>query len=112
MPEAVKVASGEMIDYTPSSDVAAGTVVVQGNLVGIALQPIAANTKGALAVQGVFDVAKASATEFTAGANVYWNDTNNEAVTTDGGGGANKLLGKAVAAAESGAVLVRVRLSQ
>ena len=111
MPEAVKVASGEMIDYTPSSDVAAGTVVVQGNLVGIALQPIAANTKGALAVQGVFDVAKASATVFSAGANVYWDDTNNVAVTTDGGG-ANKLLGKAVAAAESGAVLVRVRLSQ
>ena len=110
MPEAVKVASGEMIDYTPSSDVAAGTVVVQGNLVGIALQPIAANTKGALAVQGVFDVAKASATEFTAGANVYWNDTNNVAVAADGGG--HKLLGKAVAAAESGAVLVRVRLSQ
>jgi len=111
MAEAVKVSSGEMVDYTPSIDVAAGTVVVQGNLVGIALQPIAANTKGALAVQGVFDVAKASETVFSAGANVYWHDTNNVAVTTDGNG-SNKLMGKAVADAASGATLVRVRLSQ
>lgn len=111
MPEAVKVSSGEMIDYTPTADVAAGTVVVQSDLVGITLQPIAANTKGALAVQGVFDVAKASATVFSAGAKVYWDDTNKVAVTTDGSG-ANKLVGKAVAAAPSGALVVRVMLSQ
>jgi len=107
MAEAVKVSSGEMIDYTPSTDVAAGTVVVQGNLVGIALEPIAANTKGALAVTGVFDVAKASATTFSAGALVYWDDNSNLAVTTDSNGD-NKLLGLAVAAAGSGETTVRV----
>jgi len=111
MAEAVKVSSGEMIEYTPSTDVAAGTVVVQGNLVGIALEPIKANTKGALAVTGVFDVAKASTTTFSAGALVYWDDNNNRAVTTDESG-SNKLMGKAVADAASGATLVRVRLSQ
>jgi len=110
MPEAVKVSSGEMIDYIPTADVAAGTVVVQGDLVGITLQPIAANTKGALAVQGVFDVAKAAATVFSAGAKVYWHATDKVAVTD--GSGTNKLIGKAVAAAPSGALVVRVRLSQ
>jgi len=110
MPEAVKVSSGEMIDYIPTADVAAGTVVVQGDLVGITLQPIAANTKGALAVQGVFDVAKESATVFSAGAKVYWHANNKVAVTD--GSGTNKLIGKAVAAAPSGALVVRVRLSQ
>ena len=107
MAEAVKVSSGEMIEYTPSTDVAAGTVVVQGNLVGIALEPIKANTKGALAVTGVFDVAKGNDTTFSAGALVYWNDASNLAVTTDNSGN-NKLLGKAVAAAGSGTTTVRV----
>lgn len=109
--EAVKISSGEMVDYTPTADVAAGQVVVQGDLVGVALSAISANTLGALAVAGVFDVAKDAATVFSAGAKVFWDDTNNLAVTTDGGG-TNKLVGKAVAAAGNGPTLVRVRLSQ
>jgi predicted RecA/RadA family phage recombinase len=42
------VHDGEAIDYTPAADVAAGAVVVQGELVGVAKQPIAANKLGAL----------------------------------------------------------------
>lgn len=108
---AVFVQQGEQIDYTPSADCAAGDVVVQGDLVGVARTPIAAGTPGSLAVAGVFDLSKASATEFAAGAKVYWDATNKLAVTTDGEG-ANKLMGKAVRAAGSGATSVRVRLSQ
>ncbi len=108
---AVFVQQGEQIDYTPSADVAAGDVVVQEDLVGIARSAIPAGTPGSLAVAGVFDVVKASATEFTAGAKVYWDATNKLAVTTDGGG-ANKLVGKAVRAAGAGVTTVRVRLSQ
>jgi len=111
--EAVFVQQGDMIDYTPGADVAAGQVVVQGDLVGVALQAISANTQGALAVAGVFDVAKQSGAgvTFSAGDKVYWDDTGNVAVATDGGG-ANKLLGKAVADAADGDSTVRVRLSQ
>lgn len=108
---AVFVQQGEQIDYTPSADCAAGDVVVQGDLVGIARSAIPAGTPGSLAVAGVFDVAKAGATEFAAGALVYWDATNKRAVASDGGG-ANKLLGKAVRAAGAGATTVRVRLSQ
>jgi predicted RecA/RadA family phage recombinase len=108
---AVFVQQGEQIDYTPSADCSAGDVVVQGDLVGIARSAIPAGTPGSLAVAGVFDLAKASATEFAAGAKVYWDATNKLAVATDGGG-ANKLVGKAVRAAGNGLTTVRVRLSQ
>lgn len=113
MAQATFVHDGDAIDYTPGADVAPGDVVVQGDLVGIAKRQIKANTLGALSVTGVFDVAKEAVggVTFSAGDKVYWDDTNNVAVTTDGGG-ANKLLGKAVAAAADAAATVRVRLSQ
>ena len=80
---------GSAIDYTPASDVAAGDVVVQNDLVGIAKQPIAAGTLGALAVVGVFEVPKATG---TATGNTY--------------------MGKAIAATGDDDATVRVRLSQ
>lgn len=111
MANAAFVQEGNLIDYTPGSAVAVGEVVVQGELVGVAKQAIAAGVAGALAVVGVFDFVKASATVFTAGAKAYWDAANQLAVTTDASG-ANKLLGKAVAAAGSGLTAVRIRLSQ
>jgi len=58
----------------------------------------AAGALGSLAVAGVFDFATATGggTAITAGANVYWDDTNNVATTTATG---NKLIGKCVTAA-------------
>ena len=47
MPTATFVQAGDQIDYTPGAAVAAGDVVVQGDLVGVAKQPIAANAPGA-----------------------------------------------------------------
>jgi predicted RecA/RadA family phage recombinase len=105
------VQDGVYIDYTPSSDVSAGTIVIQGDLVGVTIRPIPANTVGALAVAGVFDVKKAQATVFNAGAKVYWDATNEVAVTSDGGG-ANKYIGKAVRAAGNTTTTVRVLLLQ
>ncbi|HNO80538.1 MAG TPA: DUF2190 family protein [Phycisphaerae bacterium] len=104
---------GNSIDYTPGTDVAAGDVVVQGELVGIAKTAIAANLIGAIAVSGVFDVPKATgvSTAITAGANVYW-DAANSVATTDDDTGNNKLLGKTVLAAADGDATVRIRLMQ
>ena len=111
MPQAVCRHDGTSIDYTPAADVAAGDVVVQGELVGVAKLDIKANTLGALAVSGVFDFAKSTSggTAITAGANVYWDDTNNVATTTATG---NKLIGKCVKAAADADATVRVRMSQ
>jgi predicted RecA/RadA family phage recombinase len=105
------IQDGDSLDYTPGADVAAGAVVVQGDLVGVAKRPIPANTLGSLAVSGVFDFPKASgaSTAIGAGVNVYWNAGTQVATTTASG---NKLLGKTVRAAADGDTLVRVRLSQ
>ena len=111
MAEATFIQNGDAIDYTPGADVAAGQVVVLSDLIGIAKTAISANVLGALAVEGVFDVAKegGAAVTFAIGDLAYWDDTNKFAVTTDGAG-ANKLLGKAVKAAADADTLVRVRI--
>ena len=107
------VHDGSAIDYTPGSAVAAGDVVVQGDLVGVAKVPIPASTLGALAVAGVFDFPKGTGagTDITAGAKLYWDGTNGIVSKTDGGG-TLKLIGKAVKAATTTDTTARVRLSQ
>ncbi len=104
---------GNSIDYTPGSAVTAGTVVVQGELVGIAKLDIAANTLGALAVAGVFDFPKATgaSTAIAAGANCHWDVADGQA-KTDSESGANKLIGKCVRAAADTDATVRIRMSQ
>jgi len=113
MATVVFVQEGNLIDYTPGAAVAAGDVVVQGDLVGVANIDIPANTLGALAVVGVFDLPKASGvgTAIAVGSIVYWDATAQQA-TTSSGAGANKELGKTVAAAGDNDATVRVRLSQ
>lgn len=113
MATAVFIHEGRSIDYTPGTNVSAGDVVVQEDLLGIAKLDIAAGILGALAVDGVFDFPKATGggSGISAGASVYWDEGATEA-TTDAAGGANKLIGKVVATAADGDATVRVRLSQ
>lgn len=47
-------AEGKYMDYTPVADVAAGQAVKIGSWVGIADNPIPANTKGALRFRGIY----------------------------------------------------------
>jgi len=104
---------GSSIDYTPPSDVAVGDVVVQGELVGIAKLGILANALGALAVTGVFDLPKATGTgeAIAAGAKVYW-DAAEAVAKEDSESGANKYIGKTLAATGDDDATVAVRLSQ
>ena len=113
MAAAKYVHEGISVDYTPTADVAAGDVVVRGELVGVARLDIPANTFGALAVAGVFDFPKATGggTAIAIGVNVYWDDAANQA-TTNAGAGANKLIGKCVKAAAAADALARVRMDQ
>jgi predicted RecA/RadA family phage recombinase len=115
MAQAIYVQDDETIDYSPSSEVAVGDVVVQGNFVGVARKPIPAATLGSLAVEGVFDVVKA-AVAFTGGAAVYWDEDGNPVGGTAGTGAAttaasgNKFMGFTVVAASETAGTVRVSL--
>jgi predicted RecA/RadA family phage recombinase len=108
MAEATFVQDGFSIDYTPTADTPAGTVVIQGDLVGITKLFIAANTLGALTVgAGVFDIAKAGAATFTVGAIVYWDDTLNTVSATATG---NKRLGIVIRAVAAADTTARVRV--
>lgn len=109
MPQAIYVQEGDLVDYTPSGVVSAGDVIVQGDLVGVAPRPLAANELGSLIVFGVCDFAKSTGVSYTVGTTLYWDDTNNVVTATATG---NKLIGKSVRAAASADTTVRVRLSQ
>lgn len=109
MPQAIFIHDGKYIDYTPGSAVASGDVVVQGDLVGVALRPLATGEPGALAVDGVFDFNKNTGVAFTVGTVLYWDDTNNVVTATATG---NKQIGKVVRAAATNDTTVRMRLSQ
>lgn len=106
---AVFIQEGAAVDYTPVANTSAGSMVVQGELVGIVKHDIKAGELGSIAVEGVFDIDKDEATVFAAGDLVYWDATAGQAVTTALG---NKLLGKAIAEAPADTTAVRVRLSQ
>ena len=111
MATATFVHQGDSVDYTPSTDVDAGDVVVQGELVGVASLDISSGAKGSLVVEGVIDFPKStgSSSAITAGANVYW-DSGNEVATTTAASW--KLIGKTVAAAGDDDETVRVKLNQ
>lgn len=104
------VHDGKAVDFTPTVDVAVGSIVIQGDLVGITKRDIKAGSLGSIAVEGVFDIPKnpALAVEFEAGTKVY--------VDEDGAGVAEDVgttyLGKVVNDAAATDSFVRVRLSQ
>jgi len=115
MAQATFVQDGNSVDYTPGSAVAAGAVVVQNSLVGIARTPIAANALGSLATVGLFDVVKVTGA-INAGAAIYWDadgdplggDAGTGAATTTSGG--NTFMGFTVKAAAEADTTVRLLL--
>ena len=108
---AIRLYEGRTVNYTPGSAVAAGAIVAQGDLVGVAERAIPANTLGALAVEGVFNHAKptGTSTAITVGAKVYFDSGNNVITGTASG---NKYVGKAVAAAADADTTVTFRFDQ
>jgi len=109
MPQATFVQEGHYIDHTPAAALASGDVVVQGDLVGVTVRPLAAGELGSLSVDGICDFNKSTGVAFTVGTILYWDNTNKVVTTTAAG---NKSIGKAVRAAASADTTVRIRLSQ
>jgi len=110
---ATRVQTGNTVDYTPGADVAAGEVVVIGELVGVSERPIPSGELGAIAVEGVFDFPKATGggSAITAGSQVYW-DVAEQVAKTNAESGANKLIGKTTADTADADETVRVKLNQ
>jgi predicted RecA/RadA family phage recombinase len=102
------VHEGDRIDYTNAdADTPAGSVVLQGALFGITTEDIPQGAQGALAVKGVFRIAKSTATGSggAAGALAYWNGAAVTAVSTD-----NTLMGKFTAVCADADTTALVRL--
>lgn len=111
MAKATFIHEGDVISYTPATDVAAGTIVKHGFWVGVAQQAIAAGKQGSLAISGVFDFPKPSGVgvAFVAGGDVFWSAENGISYPTQLDPGDN-FAGHAVAAAADADAKVRVRL--
>ena len=106
---------GDMIDYVPEADVAAGEIVIVNDLLGIAKLDIKAGTLGALSLSGVYEVTKATGavTSIAFGKNAYWTGTVATTAADDGAETnpvAYRFLGKVVHAAAENDTTVRVRL--
>lgn len=79
MPYQAQFAKGSphMVDYKPVGAVAAGDVIVQGDLVAIAHLDIPAGKQGALAVGGGVYLVTTDA-GIAAGTKLYWDDAANK----------------------------------
>lgn len=101
------VQCGKSIQVTaPTGGFTSGSVYKVGDTVGVAIADVAASEEGILSVDGVYNVAKASAVTFTQGNRVWWDDSNSEFTTTTGG---NTLVGTAMADVATGVVTADVR---
>lgn len=91
---AIYYSRGESIDYTPTTNVNAGTIVMLGDLACVAKIDIKAGELGALATCGVYRVGK-GAEAISAGTKVFVTGEGVATVTE----GSNKAIGTAVASA-------------
>lgn len=108
---------GDNLNYVNATEtvIAAGSLVVMGEVTGVAATTIEPSETGVIATRGVFEFEK-DGTDITAGAAVYY-DTENEKVTAnaDNGlsGGSKKTypkigLATAAAGASSGTVAIKI----
>lgn len=107
MTQASFKAEGRSVFYAPGADFDAGTVIVQGDLIGVPGNDLVSGIAGALAVQGLFAFPKITGA-IGVGVRIYWNPTADPVSGTAGTGAAStvrgaggKLLGISVLAAES-----------
>ena len=113
------IQKGDAIDYTPGANVAAGSVVVIGTLVGIADRAIADGELAAISLAGVYAIEKITGA-ITAGAYVYWDADGDPQGGTAGTGGLTTTkadgvfaaIAIAAAAETDGTVLVKLVQSE
>lgn len=105
------IGEGSVLEFTNStgSTIASGSPVLMGKRLGIALTDILDGTSGAVAVEGVFAVAKLSTDAPGQGALLYWDATNSRLTTTASG---NTQAGYAASAAINGDTTVNINLNQ
>lgn len=104
---------GDIIDFVAGSTIVSGQLVAVGDRVGVAVTDIANGATGAVRVDGVCEVPKASPLAITQGATLYFDATEGELTTSTDGTGSlvNAAAGYAFAAALSADTTVLVKLN-
>jgi len=72
------VADGKVLSYVAGGTIAAGAVVVTGDTVGIALDAAVSGETIAVAIEGVFTVAKTTGTAWVQGDAIDWDASASE----------------------------------
>ncbi len=111
------VQAGGNLNYTNASgsSIAAGTLVIEGKIVGIAAMPIETSETGTITTRGVFEFEKDNTT-IAVGDTVYYDAENDKATASaDNGqsGGSNKTypaIGIATEAAATAVTTVKVKI--
>ena len=102
------VQEGKALNHTASgADIASGDFVLIGVIGGVAKTNIADGKTGAVHINGVFSIAKASGA-ITQGAKLYWNSSNSNLTTTASG---NTIVGVAAEAAASSDATAKLLLN-
>ena len=90
------IQAGAVVTAAAPRDVSAGDGVLVGAVFGVATADAASGDPVEIARGGVYEMDKTSAQAWTAGAKVYWDNTNFEVTTSASG---NTLIGAALIAA-------------
>ena len=101
------VQDGDTLTLTAPAALNAGDGFLVGTIFAVASEAAANGAAVEGATEGVFDLPKATGA-ITAGAKVYWDNTNKNVTTT---ATSNTLIGAATLAATSGAATVRVKIT-
>ena len=104
----VKVAGEDRRDHTPTSAVAAKTVVEFADCIGVCTQSIAANAKGSLMFDGVVNLPKKTSLSVPAGSKVYWDKTNDWVALST----AHTYIGKSNAVNAAATTTIDIHLDQ
>jgi len=102
---------GKVVDYenTNTAMIYSGSVVVMGDMIGVANIDIGPGKVGSVSVEGVWRLPKASGTAFALGAAVFWKAADKLVVAASG----TDIVpaGKVFADAAAGAATVSVKLN-
>ena len=92
--------NGAVLDHVASADLTGGAPVVMGDSVGVAVADIATGSTGAVAVEGVYELPKATGTAWTQGAAVDF-DASEGAFTVNLSATTGDVTGVGIAAADA-----------
>ena len=104
--------NGAVLDHVASADLTGGAPVVMGDSVGVAVGDIATGSTGAVALEGVYEVAKATGTAWNQGQALDF-DVSEGAFTVGLSAASGGVTGVGIAAADApaGATVGLVKLS-